>query len=211
MKKSKLIILPIVLCLTGCFKFEITKNPHDGGLFGQSGEQILGDFSYEEYNGGSFEKGSYSNSVITSKIDTSTMEFKTPEDIKDYFYDNDSIINSIENFSYVARNNKGFRIGDAKKELRGAITFNLSRPVAAVEIEAYPFVIEHDDLNESETVVDQDVQLSVNDLGFIKVNSAFENEIVPTVCSYKLSSSSDNIKIVCGPNRAVISKITFYY
>ena len=210
MKKTKIVLLPILFCLTGCLSIEFNKNSHEEGLFGASG-QINGNFSYGPYSGESFEKSSYTASEITSKISTGTLEFNNAEDIKNYFYDTDGILSSIDDFSYVARNFNGFRIGDAKKELRGSITFTLTKAVSAIEIEAYPFVIEHDDLSgESTTLIDQDVQLDVNGLGFIKVNSTFEGEATTTTCSYKLATPTDNIKITCGPNRAVISKIIFY-
>lgn len=211
MKKTKLVLLPLVFCLTGCLSIRITKESHEEGLFGDSGQMIVGDFSYAPYSGGSFEKTEYTASEITSKISTSTLEFNNEEDIKNYFYDTDGMISSIIEFSYVARNYHGFRIGDAKKDLRGEITFNLTKTVSAVEIEAYPFIIDHDDLSgASKTLIDEDVQLEVNNLGFLKVNSTFEEEPTTTVCSYKLSTPTENIKITCGRNRAVISKIIFY-
>ena len=81
MKKTKIVLLPILFCLTGCLSIEFNKNSHEEGLFGASG-QINGNFSYGPYSGESFERSSYTASEITSKISTGTLEFNNAEDIK---------------------------------------------------------------------------------------------------------------------------------
>ena len=105
---------------------------------------------------------------MNSKIDITTLGFSDAEAVKNYLIDNEGIITSVSQYSELAMNNKGLRIGDAKKEIRGSLTLTLSRPVSAVEIVAY-------------------------------------------TCGFALNGSTQTIQITCGPNRAVISKLIFYY
>ena len=211
MNKRSLLIIPICLLLSGCFDIKLTKESHDAGLY-SNGTQIYGTFSYGSYSGLSIDKEGKTAVEVNSKIDITTLGFSDAEAVKNYLIDNEGIITSVSQYSELAMNNKGLRIGDAKKEIRGSLTLTLSRPVSAVEIVAYPFSTTHDTLHESELVVDQDVRLDVNSLGFLSVSSELnENEVIATTCGFALNGSTQTIQITCGPNRAVISKLIFYY
>ena len=210
MKKRYLFLFPICLLLSGCFEIKITKESHDAGLY-SNGSQIYGTFSYGNYSGSSINKEGKTAIEITSKNDISSLGFANEEAVKNYFIDGSDMISSITQYSEISMNRNGLRIGDAKKEIRGSMTFILNRMVSAIEIEAYPFFITHDTLEEQELVVDQDVRLDVNGLGFLNVSSELnEGEVTTTKCGFALTEQTNQFTITCGPNRAIISKIIFY-
>ena len=209
--KKIIYLFPICLLISGCLDVKFDKQSHEPGLFNGS-SQIYGERSYGSYTVESFDKAGMSTYEVRCKTDPSTLDLASAEEIKNYLIDEENFITNISSFNSLAKNRNGLRIGDAKVDILGSLKFETSQNVKAIEVFAYPFSIYHDTLETSEFVVDQDVRVQVNSLGYITLDSTATEETVSLQnCAFKLSEPTNNILIEVGPNRAVIQKIIFYY
>lgn len=209
--KKIISLLPICLLISGCLDVKFDKQSHEPGLFNGS-SHIYGERSYGSYTPESFDKTTMPMAEVRAKTDPSTLDFTNNEDVKNYLIDESNFITNVLSFNSLAMNRNGLRIGDAKVDIIGRLNIETSQPVKALEIFAYPFSIYHDTLETSEFVVDQDVRIQANSLGFITLDSTATEETVQLQnCAFKLGEPTNNILIETGPNRAIIQKINFYY
>ena len=135
-----------------------------------------------------------------ANITKSETNVQDVEKIKSYVNIDSDILESIVNPLYFSTKETGE-------------VFHFNKEIKNIEIIAKQY--NYTKVSFEETfVVDENVAISVNDSGYIKVNGEVNQEnqtVASTTCSFHLATPSNDITIKAGPYRAILEKITLYY
>lgn len=219
MKKFQYLLLPLVFLLTSCGEINIgflNGESHEAGFDRSVSSQNNDKPSYSYMNNASLDNSGLTKVELTfANMDSSISDIQDVEKIKSFFVLNQEIITAIEEPHYLGvKENGPLYLGADSTYVDGSITFKLNVNVKNVEITAKQYYYVKTAYNENALVVDEDVAISVNDSGFIRVNGEVNQEnqtVASTVCGYQLAEAKDTIVIKAGPRRAIIEKIAFYY
>lgn len=220
MKKWRLLALPMVLMLTSCQ--EVTF----GLLWGEKRSAGMDNSSYS-YNAVSSISYSYqSNESINTEgqnkttitfdnIKSSASDIREPGTIASYIQIDSPLFESVTNPEYFGVKADGtVYLGADSSYVIGTLTLNFKENIKNVEITAQPYHYIPTAFNEEEIKVDDEVAISVNNSGFIKLDCTpdLENFTVPlTKCAYHLNEESKSITIRVGKRRAILKEIALYY
>ena len=218
MKKRILLVLPMLALLTGCqeVKFGFSQGFYSSGLDHEvsSSQNEVPSYSYRS-NDTLDTAGLNEANLIFTNIDKSYSDLQDEEKIVSFFNFDQAILTSISNPKYVGTKDDGtFFIGAESTYVNGTLTFNFNTAIKDVEIKAQPYYFIRTSYNQEELVADEEVAISVNDSGFIKLNETKDLENVTvkeTTCAFHLAQESQTISLKVGKRRAIIKQITFYY
>ena len=225
MKKSLLLFIPAILCLTSCEVFKVgldQTGSHSSGLdksiSGQDEDDAFRPFS--TYSGDMFSTEGLESAYLTFGNFTDSFS-----DIKDVATLNSYIIASEENFfstvespkNVGVKENDGFFLGADSKYADGVLTFAFTKDIKYVEITATPYYYIDTAWNGEDPVIDQDSAISVNDSLYIPLASGTDSEtkkVKETVCKYDVSTKGEDkskISLRVKQRRVFLRKITLYY
>ena len=219
MKKSILLILPAIFLLSGCkeVSFGYTDDQHEKGwdYSNPSSTQLGKVDSYSFRANDTLDNAGLTQVNMTfANINKSETNIQDAEKIKGYVNIDQDIFESASNMLYFSTKEEGYAfIGADSTYTAGEITFNFTQQIKNIEIIAKQY--SYTQISFEETFhVDKDVAVSVNDLGFIKVDGEVNEEnktVASTTCAFHLANPSSSINIKVGQYRAVIEKIVLYY
>jgi len=216
MKKAYLLLLPVILILSACqsVAFGYTNSSHEGGW----------DYSYVSSSSVSYSyrsNDSLNNTGLNKaemtfvNIDQSSTNISDVEKIKSFINMDQDILESIANpYYFSTKENAYVFLGVESSYITGEITFNFTQDIKNIEITAKPYNYEKVIVEGSSFVVDENVALSVNNSGFIKLErniNVEERSVASSTCSFALSTPSKAIRLQAGANRAILEKIVLYY
>ena len=219
MKKSYLLLLPMIFILSACKEVGIgyTEQSHDKG-WDYSTESSAKPGSVDSY---SYRKAdTLDNSGLTqvnmtfANVSKSETNVQDVEKIKSFIDIDQDILESINNPLYFSTKEAGFVfLGVDSTYVNGEITFHFTKEIKNIEIIAKQY--NNIKVGFEETFeVDKNVAISVNNSGYIKVDGAVDMEnqtVASTTCSFHLAAPSQDINIKAGPYRAILEKIVLYY
>ena len=219
MKKSKYLLIPIVFLLTSCGEINIGFSDGDTHSAGfdrsvSSQNNDLPSFSY--MNNMSLDNSGLTKATLTfANMDKSVSDIQDLEKIQSFFNIDQAIISGVENPHHVGVKDGGpFYLGAESTYVLGELTLKFNVNIKNVEITAKQYNYLDLSYNQDKLVVDEEVAISVNDSGYIRVEGAVNQEehtVASTVCAYRLSEQSDSISIKVGKRRAIIESIALYY
>jgi len=220
MKNYRLLLIPIVFLVTACQQvdFGYTDEQHSKGWdhSNETSSQLGRVESYSYRKDDTLDNNGLTQANITFKdITQSETNVQDVEKIKSYVNIDRDIFDHVENPLYFSTKAEGFAfLGADSTYVDGEITFHFNQEIKNIEITARQYNYVKTSFNEDQFVVDENVALSVNDLGYIKVNGEKNEEtqtVASTTCSFHLATPSTSINIKAGPYRAILEKITLYY
>lgn len=219
MKKSFLLLIPVVFVLSACKEVGIgfTNESHDKGwdytTMSTAKPGSVDSYSYR--NPDTLDNNGLTQAIMTfGNITKSETNVQDVEKIRSYININSDILESIVNPLYFSTKETGdVFLGVESTYVNGEITFHFNKEIKNIEIIAKQY--NYTKVSFEETfVVDENVAISVNDSGYIKVNGEVNQEnqtVASTTCSFHLATPSNDITIKAGPYRAILEKITLYY
>ena len=221
MKKRYLALLPLMFLVSGCdingVKISFADgNYHSAGLDKSYSMDGSNSISYSYKNNDTLNNEGLNSVILTfENIDTSETNIQDVAKIKSYLSLTDQILDSVSNPSYFNTLSSGVVfLGTSTEKVLGEITLNFNVEIKNVEILAKPYYYVDNTFNNNELVVDEDVAISLNDEGYIKINKDIDEEnqtVNSSTCSYKLQEAKNTINIKVGKRRAILEKITLYY
>ena len=221
MKKRYLALLPLMFLVSGCdingVKISFADgNYHSAGLDKSYSMDGNNSISYSYKNNDTLNNEGLNSVILTfENIDASETNVQDVEKIKSYLSLTDQILDSVSNPSYFNTLSSGVVfLGTSTEKVLGEITLNFNVEIKNVEIIAKPYYYVDNTFNNNELVVDEDVAISLNDEGYIKINKDIDEQnqtVNSSTCSYKLQEAKNTINIKVGKRRAILEKITLYY
>lgn len=221
MKKRYLALLPLMFLVSGCdingVKISFADgNYHSAGLDKSYSMDDYNSISYSYKNNDTLNNEGLNSVILTfENIDASETNVQDVAKIKSYLSLTDQILDSVSNPSYFNTLSSGVVfLGTSTEKVLGEITLNFNVEIKNVEILAKPYYYVDNTFNNNELVVDEDVAISLNDEGYIKINKDIDEEnqtVNSSTCSYKLQEAKNTINIKVGKRRAILEKITLYY
>lgn len=224
MKKSLLLIVPALLCLTSCqeFKVGLDNGYHSSGLdksISSQGSATAAD-EYKTYGGDIFNVGDASSVELTFDHFTDNLS-----DITDIEKLNSFVVPSEDNFFVTVegpsnvgtKEEQGLFIGTNSRYADGYLTFNFNKDIKYVVITATPYYYINTAWNGDEAVVDEDVGISVNGSLYVPLVSTLDAEtncVKETQCKYDVSSKAEDknkVSLRVKQRRTFLKKITLYY
>lgn len=221
MKKRYLALLPLMFLVSGCdingVKISFADgNYHSAGLDKSYSMDDYNSISYSYKNNDTLNNEGLNSVILTfENIDASETNVQDVAKIKSYLSLTDQILDSVSNPNYFNTLSSGVVfLGTSTEKVLGEITLNFNVEIKNVEILAKPYYYVDNTFNNNELVVDEDVAISLNDEGYIKINKDIDEEnqtVNSSTCSYKLQEAKNTINIKVGKRRAILEKITLYY
>lgn len=221
MKKVKFLVLPLLLCLTGCQTFEVGYDEfeHDKGLDKSVSGNSYSAITYSYYGGDQYAINTNleTANITFAGINTNDSNVTDIEKLNSYVVsDKENFFETIENPYNVGTNEEfGLYLGVSSTYAHGEMTLVLNKDIKNIEIVATPYYFYRDAWNEEELVVDQDSAISVNGSPFIRLSTSVNEAGVvnETTCKYQNYASENKNKVTLrvGPTKAFIKKITLYY
>ena len=223
MKKSFLLLIPLLLVLGACQDVTFAYDPNDSHSAGlEGGTPSSGHYAYEySYYPGdvlaeSIDGRAFNVANLTfNNINESKTDIKDVEEIASYISVDQEIFTSVENPNFFSTKNEGFAfLGAESTYVQGQLTFNFNVPIYQVQITARTYSYIKTSFNDEALEIDNDVAISVNDSGFIKLSESANEEkssAIQSICAYKLQEASQKITLKVGKRRAIIDKIALYY
>ena len=221
--KKVLLLVPTLLLLTGCqeITFGFSANDtHSAGLDNGGSSSAITEESYSYYPGDSIVDNVAGRPLVTANITfkdikDSKTDIKDVDEIKSYLNDENNLITSVESPSFFSTKSDGTAfLGVESTYALGKLTLNLSQPIYHVNITARAYSYINTSFNEEKLVIDQDVAISLNNKGYIKLskdanetNSASKESI----CSFAFSTPVSKITLKVGKQRAILENIALYY
>ena len=225
MKKSLLLIVPALLCLTGCETFKVgldQTSEHKSGLDKSISGQADNDGfrPYSLFGGDTFSTDDTESGELTFGNFTDSFS-----DIKDLETINSYIIPSADNFftgvegpqNVGVKEEDGFFLGADSKYSDGVLTFVFTKDIKYVAITATPYYYIDRSWNGEDPVVDEEAAISVNDSLYILLDSSIDqetNSVKETVCKYNVSNKVEDknkVSLRVKQRRVFLRKITLYY
>ena len=224
MKKSLLLLAPVLLCLTSCqeFKIGLDNGNHSSGL----DKSISGQGSYNAADEYKTFSGDVINVGDSKSVDLTFGNFTDNlSDIKDIETINSYIIASEDNFfvsvsgpSCVGTKEEfGLFLGADSRYADGYLSFSFNKDIKYVVITATPYYYINTAWNGDDVILDENVGISVNGSLYVPLVSSTEGEnqeVKETQCKYDVSHKEEDKNIVSlrvKQKRAFLKKITLYY
>ena len=220
MKKSRLLLLPIIFLLSSCKEvgFGYTNEQHEKGWDHsvESTSQLGKVDSYSYRSNDILDNSGLTKANMTfTNIKESVTNLQDYEKIKSYVNIDKDIFDYAYNPLYFSTKEEGYVfLGADSTYVDGEITFVFTQDIKNVEITAKQYSHLKTSFNEEQFIVDQNVAISVNDLGYIRINGEVDNEnltVASTKVSFHLDSPSKSITLKVGQYRAILEKIVLYY
>ena len=220
MKKKTYLLLPIALLLTSCGEITIgfsQGDTHSAGFDRPVSSQDTAKPSYSYINNTSLDNAGLNAATLTfANIEQSDSDIQNLEKIQSFLVFDQNIFTDVANPHYfgVKNDEQIVYLGADSTYVDGEITFNFNTAIKNVEITAKQYFYVETAFNEDKLMVDEEVAISVNDGGFIRLDGEKDEEnhtVNPVVLGYHLATESQTIKIKVGKRRAIIEKIVFYY
>ncbi|MBO6261966.1 MAG: hypothetical protein J6N95_05110 [Bacilli bacterium] len=225
MKKTLLALIPTLLMISACdgssFKVDFLNGiSHEPGMENQSTPYSYASVAYSYTVNSSYDVSALNKVTFTFKnINVSDSDVVNVETIKSYIdCPNPNFTYTIgENVKHFGTKNDGFAfLGNDYNDEYGQITFNVSEQIKNVTVKVKQYSYLKTAFNENKLIVDEDVAIGCNDIGFIKIDKPIfnedQNEIInDTTCAFAFSEPTNTITIKAGRKRAILEEINFYY
>lgn len=220
MKKSKLLLLPLVILLAGCNnKIEIgfsDGDKHSAGPDRETSSKEGGVISYSYMDNATLDNTGLSKATLTfANINTSKSDIEDKELIMSYLNVDQSILTGVDNPHYVSTKDDGtFFIGADSSYVDGILTLYFNVNIKNIEITAKPYYSISTAFNEEVLTYDHEVCIAINNTGYIKLNEQVNEEnkeVSSSKLSYHLEQAAGAVTIKVGKRRAIFEKIDLYY
>ena len=221
MKKWKLIVLPLVLTLTACQEvtFGFVNEKHSAGMDNPSySYHTVSSITYSYQSNESINVDGLNKATLTfGNISVSSSDIREVGTIASYVVIDRPIFDSVNSPEYFGVLSDGtVYLGAYSSFVIGQITFNFTENIKNVVVTAQPYYSSklNDDWDKEILEADQDVAMSVNNSGYIKLDTTVDQEaftVPETKCAYNLGEGSQNVTIRVGSQRAIIKEIALYY
>ena len=220
MKKSRLLLLPLVILLAGCNnQIEIGFSNGDTHSAGPDRETLSkegGVISYSYMNNATLDNTGLSKATLTfANINTSKSDIEDKELIMSYLNVDQDILTGVDNPHYVSTKDDGtFFIGADSSYVDGMITLYFNVNIKNIEITAKPYYSISTAFNEETLTIDHEVCIAINNTGYIKLNEEVNEEnkeVSSSKLSYHLEEAAGAVTIKVGKRRAIFEKIELYY
>lgn len=220
MKKSKLLLLPLVILLAGCNnQIEIgfsDGDKHSAGPDRETSSKEGGVISYSYMDNATLDKTGLSKATLTfANINTSKSDIEDKELIMSYLNVDQSILTGVDNPHYVSTKDDGtFFIGADSSYVDGMLTLYFNVNIKNIEITAKPYYSISTAFNEEVLTYDHEVCIAINNTGYIKLNEQVNEEnkeVSSSKLSYHLEQAAGAVTIKVGKRRAIFEKIDLYY
>lgn len=220
MKKSKLLLLPLVILLAGCNnKIEIgfsDGDKHSAGPDRETSSKEGGVISYSYMDNATLDNTGLSKATLTfANINTSKSDIEDKELIMSYLNVDQSILTGVDNPHYVSTKDDGtFFIGADSSYVDGMLTLYFNVNIKNIEITAKPYYSISTAFNEEVLTYDHEVCIAINNTGYIKLNEQVNKEnkeVSSSKLSYHLEQAAGAVTIKVGKRRAIFEKIDLYY
>lgn len=216
--KKLFLLLPILL-LTGCqdMKVGFLNESHEAGLDHSISSSSNGKVdSYNFIQNMALDNTNLTKAVLTfNDIISSSSDIKDLEVINSFINIDQEVTVEAKGASYFSTKEEGYAfIGADSSYVDGYLAINFGVAIKNIEIKARPYSYIKTAFNEETLVIDHEVAICVNDLGYIKLNESAneeETKAVTSTCSFALNEASQEIVIKVGKRRAVIEEIDLYY
>lgn len=220
MKKSKLLLLPLVILLAGCNnQIEIgfsDGDKHSAGPDRETSSKEGGVISYSYMDNAILDNTGLSKATLTfANINTSKSDIEDKELIMSYLNVDQSILTGVDNPHYVSTKDDGtFFIGADSSYVDGILTLYFNVNIKNIEITAKPYYSISTAFNEEVLTYDHEVCIAINNTGYIKLNEQVNEEnkeVSSSKLSYHLEQVAGAVTIKVGKRRAIFEKIDLYY
>ena len=220
MKKSRLLLIPLVLFLTGCNnQIEIgfsNGDTHSAGSDRETSSKEGGVISYSYMNNATLDNTGLNKATLTfANINTSKSDIEDKELIMSYLSVDQDILTGVDNPHYVSTKDDGtFFIGADSSYVDGMITLYFNVNIKNIEITTKPYYSISTAFNEETLTIDHEVCIAVNNTGYIKLNEQVNEEnkeVSSSKLSYHLEQAAGAVTIKVGKRRAIFEKIDLYY
>ena len=224
MKKSLFLVAPIIFILSACdsaksISIGFSENDsHSRGFdYETSSTSQRGKVdSYSYRNNDTLDNSALTKAEMTFvNITSSQTDIQSVETINSYVSVSQDIYVSASNPLYFNTKAEGLAfLGADSNLIDGEITFAFSQDIKNIEIEAVPYNYIKNSFNQDTLIIDEDVAISVNDNGYIKLGQEInksENKVISSAVAFHLASPSNTITLKVGRRRAILEKITLYY
>lgn len=220
MKKSKLLLLPLVILLAGCNnQIEIgfsDGDKHSAGPDRETSSKEGGVISYSYMDNAILDNTGLSKATLTfANINTSKSDIEDKELIMSYLNVDQSILTGVDNPHYVSTKDDGtFFIGADSSYVDGILTLYFNVNIKNIEITAKPYYSISTAFNEEVLTYDHEVCIAINNTGYIKLNEQVNEEnkeVSSSKLSYHLEQAAGAVTIKVGKRRAIFEKIDLYY
>ena len=222
MKKSWLLLIPALLVLSACQEITVGFLPNDEHSAGfdrsvSSNPYNIGSYSY--YRGDTLIDSANGAPLtianLTFKgISESKTDIKDVDEIFAYFDNDQNILKSVENPAFFSTKKEGFAfLGVESTYAEGKITMNFNAPVYSIVISARAYSYNKESFEET-LIVDDDIALSVNDKGFVKLDQNLneeKNAAVTSTCCFSFNEPVTQVTLRAGKKRAILEKIAVYF
>ena len=223
MKKSLLLLIPALMCLTSCqeFKVGLDGGYHSSGLdksiSGQNSSSPADE--YKTFGGDVFTTGDLASVELTfAGFDDNISDIKDIDAINSYVVSSvENVFVTVEAPSHVGTKEEGLFLGADSRYADGYLTFSFNKDIKYVIISATPYYYHNTAWNEDDLVVDENVGISVNGSLYVPLVSTIEQEtqkVKETLCKYDVSNKQEDknkISLRVNQRRAFLQKITLYY
>ena len=220
MKKSRMLLLPLVLLLAGCNnQLEVgfkEGDTHSAGPDRETSSKEGGVISYSYMNNTSLDNTGLTKASLTfANINASKTDIQDKELLMSYLSVENGILTGVDNPHYVSTKDDGtFFIGADSSYVDGMITLYFNVNIKNIEITAKPYYSISTAFNEETLTYDHEVCMAVNNTGYIKLNENVNEEtkeVPSTTLSYHLQEAAGAVTIKVGKRRAIFEKIDLYY
>lgn len=220
MKKSRLLLLPLVILLAGCNnQIEIgfsDGDKHSAGPDRETSSKEGGVISYSYMDNATLDNTGLSKATLTfANINTSKSDIEDKELIMSYLNVDQSILTGVDNPHYVSTKDDGtFFIGADSSYVDGMLTLYFNVNIKNIEITAKPYYSISTAFNEEVLTYDHEVCIAINNTGYIKLNEQVNEEnkeVSSSKLSYHLEQAAGAVTIKVGKRRAIFEKIDLYY
>ena len=219
MKRSRLLLLPLVLLLSSCNNgLEIGFSSGDTHSAGPDREvsSHQGAISYSYMNNMTLDNSGLTKATLTfTNINSSKSDIQDKDAIVSYLDVDKDILTGVDNPHYVSTKDDGtFFVGADSSYVDGMITLYFNVNIKNIEITAKPYYSISTAFNEEVLTLDHEVCIAVNNTGYIKLSEQVNEEtkeVSSSTLSYHLDEAAGAITITVGKRRTIFDKIDLYY
>ena len=220
MKKSRLLLLPLVILLAGCNnQIEIgfsNGDTHSAGPDRETSSREGGVISYSYMNNAPLDNTGLNKATLTfANINTSKSDIEDKELLMSYLSVDQDILTGVDNPHYVSTKDDGtFFVGADSSYVDGMLTLYFNVNIKNIEITAKPYYSISTAFNEEALTIDHEVCIAINNTGYIKLNEQVNEEskeVSSSKLSYHLEEAAGAVTIKVGKRRAIFEKIDLYY
>ena len=223
MKKSLLLFIPMLICLTGCqeFKIGIDYDKYSSGLdkslSSQNQNDTLGE--YHLFGGDVFDTAETTSVEITFGGFTENLSNITDIELLNSYItcSEEGFFTSVESPKNIGvKKDNGLFVGADSKYTDGVLGFVFSKNIKYVKVTASPYYYINTAWNEDTPVVDEPVGISLDNSHYVPLVTSLDEagQVKDTDCKFDVSNKSEDknkISLRVKQKRAILKKITLYY